>query len=54
MKKSIKHSFARITSNFLKIIIHTEAHSNSTLMGYEPQTPENLTHFKKKFYKKIK
>lgn len=35
MKKNIQHSFASITSNFLKIVIHTEAHSNSTVLGYE-------------------
>ena len=47
MKKNIQHSFASITSNFLKIVIHTEAHSNSTVLGYEPPAPESLTQFKK-------
>lgn len=47
MKKNIQHSFASITSNFLKIVIHTEAHSNSTVLGYEPSAPESLTQFKK-------
>lgn len=47
MKKNIQHSFASITSNFLKIVIHTEAHSNSTVLGYEPSVPESLTQFKK-------
>lgn len=47
MKKPNHYSFANITSNFLKIVIHTEAHSNSTLFCYEPQIPENLTQFKR-------
>lgn len=54
MKKNIKHSFATITSSFLKIVIHTEAHSNSTLFGYEPTAPEGLTQFKKELSKKEK
>ena len=54
MKKNIQHSFASITSNFLKIVIHSEANSNSTVLGYEPPAPENLTQFKKDLFKKKK
>ena len=37
MKKISNTLFASITSNFLKIVIHTEAHSNSTVLGYDPR-----------------
>ena len=54
MNIKILHSFASITSNFLKIVIHTEAHSNSTVLGYEPPAPESLIQFKKDLFKKKK
>ena len=47
MKKDSNYSLANVTSNFLKIVIHTEAHSNSTLLCHEPSAPESLTQFKK-------
>lgn len=47
MKKNIQHSFASITSNFLKIVIHTEAHSNSTVLGYELGTGDVQNDFMK-------
>ena len=43
MKKDSNYSLANVTSNFLKIVIHTEAHSNSTLLCHEPSAPESLT-----------
>lgn len=54
MKKDSNYSLANVTSNFLKIVIHTEAHSNSTLLCHEPSAPESLTQFKKNFFKKKK
>lgn len=54
MKKDSNYSLANVTSNFLKIVIHTEAHSNSTVLGYEPPAPESLTQFKKNLFKKKK
>lgn len=54
MKKHIVHSFANITSNLLKKVIQIEAYSNSSLLGYEPQAPESLTHFKKEIFRKQK
>ena len=47
MKKDSNYSLANVTSNFLKIVIHTEAHSNSTLLCHEPSAPESFTQFKK-------
>ena len=45
MKKDSNYSLANVTSNFLKIVIHTEAHSNSTLLCHEPSAPESLSSF---------
>ena len=54
MKKDSNYSLDNVTSNFLKIVIHTEAHSNSTLLCHEPSAPESLTQFKKDLFKKKK
>lgn len=54
MKKDSNYSLANVTSNFLKIVIHTETHSNSTLLCYEPPAPESLTQFRKGLLKKKK
>ena len=47
MKKDSNYSLANVTSNFLKIVIHT-------LLCHEPSAPESLTQFKKDFFKKKK
>ena len=54
MKKTITHTFANTTSHFLKVVLHTEAHANSTFFCFEPQVPESLFQFKKDLAQKKK
>lgn len=54
MERKIAHILASTTSNFLKVVLRTEAHANSAFWGYEPQVPESLSKFKKDLTQKEK
>lgn len=54
MGKKIAYILANTTSHFLKAVLRTEAHANSTFWGYEPQVPESLSKFKKDLVQKKK
>lgn len=54
MKKLISSFAASTITKILKTTLYSEANSLSTIISYEPQAPESLTHFKKEIFRKQK